>query len=144
MVSVPGELLLSYSIIMELWQSLPSCVPALLLVGTTWAFHLLSRWPGQRSCVGAALNLSSKGSNGPKLASDRALRCPLAQTLGERSKLPFLCLPARADLFWRCQQGSCASLHGNSSELTSVLLGSPQVCHKPAQTLGGSSNLPLD
>lgn len=94
--------------------------------------------------MGAALNLSSKGSNGPKLSSAQRIALSPCPDSRQKSKLPFLCLSTRANLFWRCQRKGRASLHGNLTELTSFLLGNPQVCHKNAQTLGGGRNLLLD
>lgn len=136
--------LLSDSVMGVLRWSLPSHVPAVSFFGVSWAFLPPAGWSGQRSCVRAVRNPSSKGSNGPILASAPCVALSLCPDSRQKSKLPFLCPSTRADLFQRCQGKGCASRHGNSTELTSFLLGNPQVCHKNSQTLGGGRNLLLD
>lgn len=136
--------LLSENVMGELQQSLPSHVPAVSFFGMSWAFLPPAGWSGERSRVRAVHNLSSKGSNGPIFASAPRVVLSFCPDSRRKSKLPFLCPSTRADLFQRCQGKGRASRHGNSTELTSFLLGNLQVCHKNAQTLGGGRNLLLD
>lgn len=136
--------LLSDSVTGELRQSLSSHVPAVSFFGVSWAFLSPVGWSGQRSRVRAVHKPSSKQSNGPMLASVPCVALSLCPESRRKSELLFLCSLTRADLFWRCPGKGRVSRHGNSTELTSFLLGNPQVCHKNAQILGGGRNLLLD
>lgn len=140
----PASFLLSENEIMELGQSLSSPVPAVLLVGTSWAFCCNLGGQDRVAAWEQLLVCAAKGVTGQNLRQPSALCYPVAQTVGENLSCHFSAFLQELTCSWRCQRRGHASPNGNSTELTSFLLGNLQVCHKSAQALGGSRNLLLD